>query len=79
MTYYPLSITELTLLIIVVLWALFWKALALWHAARRNDAGWFIAFLFINTVGLLEIFYLYYTVKLPALRGTKPASKKKKK
>ena len=42
----------------VLAWSLIWKGLALWKAARRNQANWFIALLVINTVGLLEIFYL---------------------
>lgn len=35
------------------------KGYALWHAARKNDLSWFVALLLLNTVGLLEIFYLY--------------------
>jgi Na+(H+)/acetate symporter ActP len=49
------------LLILVVL-AL--KGYSLWHAAKRNEKGWFIALLIINTFGILELFYLYYIVKL---------------
>jgi methionyl-tRNA synthetase len=52
------------LLVIVVLWSLAWKGLALWHAGRRGDAGWFIAILLINTLGLLEIIYLFGFAKL---------------
>jgi uncharacterized protein DUF5652 len=48
-----------SLLILVVLWSLFWKGLALWHSARRGEAGWFVAILIINTLGLLEIIYLF--------------------
>lgn len=40
-------------------WSLVWKALALWRAARSGSKPWFIAFLLINTVGILEILYLY--------------------
>lgn len=47
------------LLAVVVLWSLFWKGLALWHAARRGDAWWFVTILIINTAGLLEIIYLF--------------------
>ena len=41
----------LPLLVIVLLWSLFWKGVALWHAGRRGDAGWFIAILLINSRG----------------------------
>ncbi|MBI5644618.1 hypothetical protein HY970_00810 [Candidatus Kaiserbacteria bacterium] len=36
-----------------------WKGLALWRSAHRNDMGWFIAFLVLNTLGILEIIYLF--------------------
>lgn len=36
------------------------KGYALWVAARRDDRGWFVALLIINTVGILELVYLYF-------------------
>ncbi len=46
-------------LILVVAWSLIWKGLALWRAANRGDKWWFIAFLIVNTLGILEIIYLF--------------------
>jgi hypothetical protein len=46
------------LLPILIIWSTFWKALALWHSARRADVVWFIVFLVINSLGILEIVYL---------------------
>jgi len=43
----------------VTVWALVWKGLALWKAARRGENVWFVALLVINTLGILEILYLY--------------------
>jgi len=51
-------------LVIVLLWSLLWKGLALWHSARRGEKRWFVALLCINTVGLLELTYLAFVVKL---------------
>lgn len=51
------------LLILIVGWSLIWKAIAVWHAARNNQLGWFIALFVINTVGLLEIIYLLFFAK----------------
>jgi len=34
------------------------KGFALWTAAQNNKKGWFVALLFINTLGILEILYL---------------------
>ena len=62
------------------LWGIFWKGLALWHSAQRGERWWFIALLFINTIGILEIIYLFVVVKLKGneLFSTKvhPASTK---
>jgi len=42
----------------LVAWSLWWKGLALWRAAQNKSKVWFIAILLINTLGILEIFYL---------------------
>jgi len=44
---------------ILVLWVLPWKGVALWKAARRKDKWWFVALLIINSLGILEILYIY--------------------
>ncbi|MBP1762703.1 MAG: hypothetical protein H6Q64_2245 [Firmicutes bacterium] len=44
-------------------WSIIWKGLALWRAARLRQAGWYIALLVINTVGIFEIIYLLATKK----------------
>lgn len=54
------------LLIVVALWTVVWKGLALWHAARRGEPRWFVALAVINTVGILEIIYLFGVAKIPA-------------
>lgn len=46
-------------IVLGALWSLVWKGLALWRAGQQKDKGWFIALLVINTLGLLEIFYLF--------------------
>ncbi|MFA7252418.1 MAG: DUF5652 family protein [Candidatus Paceibacterota bacterium] len=45
-------------LILLLLWIIFWKGLALWQAAQSKQKIWFIALLIVNTMGLLEIIYL---------------------
>ena len=44
---------------LLLVWSLYWKARALWRAARKEDKRWFIALLVLNTLGILEILYLY--------------------
>lgn len=48
---------------LALLWTLVWKGLALWKAGRQNQAGWFVALLLINTLGILEILYIYWFSK----------------
>jgi methionyl-tRNA synthetase len=49
---------------LLVIWSLFWKGLALWHAGRRGQPWWFVILLVVNTVGLLEIVYLFLVLKV---------------
>lgn len=35
------------------------EGLALWKSARKDSKIWFIVFLVVNTLGILEILYLY--------------------
>jgi len=46
--------------VLVLIWSIIWKGMALWHSARRQQIGWFIVFLLVNTIGILEIMYLFY-------------------
>ncbi|HLP43776.1 MAG TPA: DUF5652 family protein [Candidatus Nanoarchaeia archaeon] len=53
---------------LIVIWALVWKGLALWKAARLSHKWWFVIILVANTAGILEIIYLFliarkYTVE----------------
>jgi len=52
------------ILILLIAWTLAWKGVALWHSAKRNENWWFIAILVLNTLGILEIFYLFIFTKL---------------
>ena len=44
---------------VLLVWSVIWKGLALWKAARNKDKWWFIVMLLVNTVGILEILYIY--------------------
>ena len=48
---------------LVLVWAMVWKGLALWRAAEKKERNWFIAILVVNTLGLLEIIYLFFFYK----------------
>ncbi len=42
-----------------LLWSLFWKGWALWRAAKNDAQVWFIVLLVVNTLGILDILYLF--------------------
>ena len=52
------------LLLVVALWSIFWKGLALWRSARRGQPWWFFFMLIINSLGILEIIYLFAVAKV---------------
>jgi Family of unknown function (DUF5652) len=54
-------------LILILLWSVFWKGLALWHSGRRGQAWWFVILIVVNTAGILEMIYLF------AVAGLKPS------
>ncbi len=51
------------LIILVIVWTLVWKGFALWRSAELRQRYWFIAILLINTLGILEIIYLFLVAK----------------
>ncbi len=53
-----------TLLLLITLWSLFWKGLALWHASRHKQPWWFVILLVVNTMGILELIYLFAVLKI---------------
>ena len=54
-----LSFWQLVLVYFLSIWSLVWKGIALWRAAKHSQRNWFIVILVLNTIGLLEILYLF--------------------
>lgn len=50
---------SLWILAVVAVWSIAWKLIALWKAARKKSPVWFIILAFVNTIGILEILYVY--------------------
>lgn len=48
------------ILLLLEIWTLPWKGLALWKAAKAGSVRWFIILLIVNSVGLLEIIYIFF-------------------
>ncbi|MGB9847667.1 MAG: DUF5652 family protein [Minisyncoccia bacterium] len=50
-------------LAVLLAWSIVWKMWALWRAARLEQKWWFVVLFFLNTVGILEIIYLFVISK----------------
>jgi hypothetical protein len=44
---------------VIIAWSVVWKGMALWRAARNNSKPWFVVLLVVNTLGILEMLYLF--------------------
>jgi methionyl-tRNA synthetase len=53
----------LPVMIILVPIFVFLKVYSLWHAAKRGELLWFLALMFINTLGILELVYIFGILK----------------
>jgi len=49
--------------LLAALWTIPWKGWALWRSARKEDKVWFVVLLLVNTLGLLEILYIFVLSK----------------
>jgi len=64
-------------IVILVVWTIIWKGIALWKSARNRSVIWFVVLLVINTAGILEILYIFLFSKIK-LGGKKRKVKKNK-
>lgn len=51
------------IILLIALWTLPWKGVALWKASHNAQKGWFIAILILNTFAILDIVYIFYFSK----------------
>lgn len=57
---YTISTMALTWLLVLAVWELAWKGIALWRAARNEHTVWFVLMLVLNTAGILPIIYVLW-------------------
>jgi len=55
-----LNTSAVITLILVMIWNIIWKGMALWKSSRLSHKKWFIALMVLNTVGILDIYYIYF-------------------
>lgn len=58
-----LPMPELILVYVLTIWSLIWKGIALWRAAKLGQRNWYIVILVLNTIGILDIIYLFRFAK----------------
>lgn len=51
-------------LLVLTVWSLIWKGIALWKSAMAKSKVWFVLLLVINTFGILEILYIFIFSKI---------------
>ncbi len=56
----PLVFTGILLLVV---WSMVWKGIALWKCGRNDQLGWYVILFIINTAGILEMIYLAFFQK----------------
>jgi methionyl-tRNA synthetase len=56
---------------VLAVWTIVWKGVALWKAARNNQTAWYIILLAVNTLGILEIVYIFFFSKRHQLEQVK--------
>ena len=67
----------LWLVVIIAIWSIAWMGVAMWKAARKKDLVWFVVFLLIHTVGILEILYIYIFSKMERKEAPVKARKRR--
>jgi hypothetical protein len=60
------------ILALIVLWTIPWKGIALWKAARLSHKWWFVVLLVLNTVGILEIIYIFLIARKYSVETERP-------
>jgi len=48
----------LPVIIVLAIWDVVWKIIAMWKSARNNHMAWFICIAIFNTAGILPIIYI---------------------
>ena len=68
----------LFLLSVILIWSIVWKLLALWKSARKGSLVWFIILGVVNTVGILEILYIYVFSEMKTKKSARPSKRKRR-
>ena len=54
-----MNTTMLMIFIVLAIWEMVWKGIALWKAGKNNQLTWFVFIFIFNTIGILPMLYIY--------------------
>ena len=60
------------LFVVLMTWSAVWKGVALWKSARKKSIVWFIVLFVTNTLGILDILYVYIFSDMKHSRNEEP-------
>lgn len=73
----PFNAVPAWALVLLMTWAIAWKGFALWKSAKLSQPVWFVVMLVLNTMGILEILYIFVFSKFGFNHLNSKKSKKK--
>jgi hypothetical protein len=59
----PLNILETIIIVVLTIWSILWKCYSVWNAAKHSHKKWFIALIILNTIGILDMIYVFKVLK----------------
>ena len=58
-----LTMADKLIVLVLAIWSLFWKCYSVWTAAKNNHRWWFLALVIFNTIGILDMIYIFAVAK----------------
>ena len=55
-----ITYSQMIIFMILGVWELIWKGIAMWDTAKKGKSTWFVFILILNTVGILPLVYLLF-------------------
>jgi hypothetical protein len=59
MEYIGHNVAIIIIAVIIGVWSMVWKGIALWKAGNNRQLAWYICMFIFNTAGILEIIYIF--------------------
>lgn len=59
----PLLLFLIPVIVVLTIWDVVLKLIAMWKSARNDQIGWFICIAIFNTIGILPILYILFFQK----------------